>query len=730
MNAATETPKDAARRLAAGAIRDGFKPEALHAYTDCEGSALYWRIRLKNPATGDKWIRPMKWSGAAYVLGEPDFANGKPLYRLHDLTARPDEVVVVTEGEHKADKLVALGLLVTTSGAADSAGKANWQPLAGRDVLIWPDNDEAGQRFANTVAELLGQLGCAVRIIDVTALELDAKGDAADWLATHSTATSADVLGLACLDCTGLETQAAADDGQDEDKKQSQASALVAFVEERTALFHDQNSDVFAQDMATQETRRLESRQFRDWLVASFYASTGKSPRDQSVREALSTLAGLGRHRGECLPVHVRVAQHGEAYFLDLAEPGQSRVVMIKAGSWEIVSDAPVRFVRPETLRPLPEPQRGGDLSVLWRLVNVPDDARLLVLAWLGECLRPDTPFPVLELIGEQGSAKSTTQSVLRRLIDPNACDLRAAPKTVEDVFVSAGANWLVSYENISHLSPPMQDALCVLATGGGFAKRKLYSDADESVIVVKRPVVLNGISAAVTAQDLIDRALSVETPVIRARTETTDLWRTFEAEHGRLVGALLDVVASALARLPSVSLPPEERPRLAEFARFGMAMAEALGQPGGDFMAQFNASRQESIARTIDASPVAAALIDWFEDRAQRTASMSIKALLQEVERKKPPNTDAWPRSPKGFGDALRRAAPALRQLGIECRSLGKTGGSVRWTVEAAEKRLNSSPESPARPTPADRPAAQDIRTCRTSPEQASACTPDWEEI
>jgi uncharacterized protein (DUF927 family) len=201
MTTTHETPKAAARRLAAGAMREGFTPEALHTYTDRDGKPLYWRIRAKNPTTGDKWIRPMKMNGTSYALGEPaadEQPDGKPLYRLHDLAARTDDVVIVTEGEHKADKLAALGLLVTTSGAADSAGKADWQPLAGRDVLIWPDHDEAGRRYAEAVAAALMPRGCTVRVLDVAALGLEAKGDAADWLAAHPQATAADVLALAC----------------------------------------------------------------------------------------------------------------------------------------------------------------------------------------------------------------------------------------------------------------------------------------------------------------------------------------------------------------------------------------------------------------------------------------------------------------------------------------------------------------------------------------------------
>lgn len=510
-----------------------------------------------------------------------------------------------------------------------------------------------------------------------------------------------------------LEAPATDPDGEPlDDDKQSQASQLVAYVEARVELFHDENKDVFARDRSTGEVRRIDGRQFRDWLVASFYRDAGKSARDQSVREALSTLAGLGRFNGECLPVHIRVAGAAGRYYLDLAEPGQSRAICIEPGRWFIVESPEAMFTRPEALQPLPTPITGGPIEPLWRIANIPEDQRLLVLAWLVECLRPDTPFPLIELMGEQGTAKSTTHTALRRLLDPNACDLRSAPKSAEDVFVGAGASWIVCYENVSHLSPPIQDALCTVATGGGYAKRKLFTDADESIINVKRPVGINGISAAVTAQDLIDRTISIEMPVVKERVEVTGLRQAYEAERGLLLGALLDIAAKALGLLPSMRLPAGDKPRLVEFALLGMAVAEAVGQPATAFMAQFTASRQESIARTIDASPVAGAVLEWFE-RNPRGKRASAKSLMSEMEQYRPTYCDAWPKSAKGFADALRRAAPALRQLGVECRCLGKIGGSVQWEIAQKEQGSNQCPESPD-VLVNDHPE-QDIRTFRT---------------
>lgn len=114
----SEALKAAARRLSASAIREGYKPEALHEYRDAENTIRYWRIRLKRPADGEKWIRPMYLNGKNYEIGEPEFKHGKPLYRLPDLLARPDDPVWFVEGENKADCLEKLGMLATTSDRA------------------------------------------------------------------------------------------------------------------------------------------------------------------------------------------------------------------------------------------------------------------------------------------------------------------------------------------------------------------------------------------------------------------------------------------------------------------------------------------------------------------------------------------------------------------------------------------------------------------------------------
>ena len=185
-----ETAKEAAKRFAGPKLAHGFVPVALHVYHDKEGKQLFWRIRAKHPDTGEKWIRPMRLTVGGYELGEPDFAGGKPLYAMQRISSNPDSTIELVEGEMCADKLNALGLVATTSGGATSAGTVNADILRGRTIRIWPDHDQAGQKYANDWAAILTELGCSFTIIDAAALGLPEGGDCVDWLAAHPEADS------------------------------------------------------------------------------------------------------------------------------------------------------------------------------------------------------------------------------------------------------------------------------------------------------------------------------------------------------------------------------------------------------------------------------------------------------------------------------------------------------------------------------------------------------------
>jgi hypothetical protein len=139
----------------------------------------------------------MSLNGNGYLLSEPEHPpEGKPLYALDRIASNPDGKVWIVEGEQKADTLNELGLIATTSGSNTSAGSTDLSPLRGRSCCVWPDNDVAGQKYADEVTRILKKLACDVDLIDVSQLGLGDKEDVIDWLAAHPGATKDEIEAL------------------------------------------------------------------------------------------------------------------------------------------------------------------------------------------------------------------------------------------------------------------------------------------------------------------------------------------------------------------------------------------------------------------------------------------------------------------------------------------------------------------------------------------------------
>lgn len=473
---------------------------------------------------------------------------------------------------------------------------------------------------------------------------------------------------------------------------------LVALARAQCQLKHDgdRNAVAVIPMPGRQEVWRVYSAGYEEWLRSAYWRAKEAGVAETTMKSALATIAAAGINDGEQIDLHVRAAKDDAGYLIDLCDE-HWRVVLVTPRGWQVLDRSPAYFTRTQAMRPLPEPQRGGDIGLLWQHINIPANRRVMVLTWLLDSFRPDTPFPVLELVGEQGSAKSTTQAVLRSLVDPNKVMLRGRPKTVEDIFVAAANNWLVSYENLSGLTAEQQDAFCTLSTGGGFASRQLYTNGEEHVMETKRPVVLNGIAVVATRPDLIDRVIHVDMPTIppEARKDDADTSAAWERDRPKVLGALLDLFADALRVLPTVALPHKQR--MADFERLGEAVARALGFAPGDFQRQYAELVRAGIDRALESNPVAQALDKYLAERLlpwnwQGTAGQLYELLTPHAGL----DRAAWPRSPKGLADQLRRIAPAYRAKGIAITHLGHSREGALWRIATDSSQLHCNATSP----------------------------------
>lgn len=448
----------------------------------------------------------------------------------------------------------------------------------------------------------------------------------------------------------------------------SAAEMLVA-IAELASVFRAADGDTCYATVeinSHRETWPMRSKGFRRWLVGQFYRIERKPPGGQAVADALGVIEARAQFEGAVHPVHVRVAGSDTAIYLDLTNEAWD-VVKVTEDGWRIVADPPVKFRRARGMLPLPTPKPGGHIDGLRQFVNVADeDQWTLLVAWLVAALRPQGPYPVLALLGEQGTAKSTTQELFRSLIDPNVAPLRAAPTDVRDVMIAASNGWGVCFDNLSSIEPWLSDCLCRLATGGGFSTRELYSDGDEMIFVAQRPVMLNGIGAVVERADLLDRALIVDLPLIdeHRRREKREFWAAFEAARPALLGALLDAVSAALALAPQINL--EAKPRMADFAIWATAAEPGLGLEDGAFMAAYAGNRDSIHELALEASAVAASVRTLANREAWKGTAAELLAELGSIADEATKKAKSWPTTPRGLANALRRVAPNLRAVGV----------------------------------------------------------------
>ncbi|HEV2510343.1 hypothetical protein [Bosea sp. (in: a-proteobacteria)] len=386
------------------------------------------------------------------------------------------------------------------------------------------------------------------------------------------------------------------------------------------------------------EAFAIASRGFRAWLRQEFLTDHKRHPSPYALRTAINEIADQAADAPE-ERIWRRVGTDGDVWYIDLGNE-QREVIQIIQGVWELVNRAPIHFARSRAMRPFPQTRttgavdgRTGELTAGDRavhqqtlkafaaLLNLDTAADFqLLMTWCVCAMTPNGPYPVLTVCGEQGSAKSTLVRLIHDLVDPSHAPLRSLPSAEKDLFVSASNAHLLAFDNVSNISAATSDNLCKISTGGAVALRRIGTDTDEIFLEFKAPVILNGIGDLILRPDLADRALVINTTAIAAeeRRDSDSIQRAFSDLAPRLTEALLDLLALARFKLltEEAGLWKADRlPRMAEFAKLGIAIEDVFGEPGG-FTAAYDRNRVAAADDLVESDPILLTILELWDEK------------------------------------------------------------------------------------------------------------------
>lgn len=155
---------------------------ASYRYTNLNGETLFYVCRFEPPNERKQFL-PYSYSKQKGLINKA-YPAPRPVYNLEELLKRPNDRVLIVEGEKTAEAARSFNspyVVTTWSGGSSAFSKTDWSPLRDRKVLIWPDADKPGIAAAKGIVKILEPQCDEIKTIDTQGMP---EGwDAADALA-------------------------------------------------------------------------------------------------------------------------------------------------------------------------------------------------------------------------------------------------------------------------------------------------------------------------------------------------------------------------------------------------------------------------------------------------------------------------------------------------------------------------------------------------------------------
>ena len=624
---------------------------ATYDYTDEAGALLYQVVRYE-----PKDFRQRQPNGKGDWTWNLDGIMTVP-YNLPQVIAA--ETVFVVEGERDVEALKGIELVGTTNPQGAGKWKARYNEyFTGKNVVVIPDNDDVGKRHGASIAKNLSGIAKTIKIVNLP--NLPEKGDVSDWIAKGETKEA--LLDIVNNTSEWQEQRIGQSEEPDRKKAVPQAEKLIDIGSELT-LFHDDMKEAFAEMPG--QNMKVRSAPFKQWLSKQLWQGEHKAPNSDALNQALNVLEAMAIHDGNMRKLSNRIATYEGTILYDL---GNGSAIRVTPGRWEVVSDPPMIFKRYSHQQAQVEPKGGGELQKLFKYLNITKkDHRLLAQILLVCYFIPEIAHPILHPWGDQGSGKTTICNIFKLLIDPSKLSVFFAPRDLNETIQALEHHYFLAFDNLSEIPAWLSDLLSQAVTGAGLSKRKLYTDDEDHVFQLKRCVSLNGINQLIYKPDAMDRSILIHHSRIEPehRRSETALYAEFEDERPYLIGAVFDVLAQAMEIISTIQL--SQLPRMADFALWGCAIAEALGFTQQDFLEAYSNNMKAQNSEIVGGNTLAQAVLSFMDDKEIWEGTVG-EAFAKLLDIAKPKDRDkTFPKAPNKLRKHLERIRPNLLDYGVK---------------------------------------------------------------
>lgn len=380
---------------------------------------------------------------------------------------------------------------------------------------------------------------------------------------------------------------------EDKEKKQSEESSIIEFVLPTKVINANaglpEGYDFFCDQYGTHSTTiegivvSIDSEEFHNKIASDYYLLNDKIFSQSSWDKAkryFKIRAGTNPVRFS--PLRCHASETGEIYYdtgkMIYCFDGVSRKTYLP-------HNCPIKFRRYKHTQfaPVKEPETKTYLEVMNEIMKYFNTTNFLP-AILPTYFIDRHSQPILCFTGAAGSAKSTFETVVKRLVDPTSAERINIRDEKNDWVTMWDKFYILDFDNVRDIKAEEADMLSRAVTGGSIIRRTLYTNSDVSIHSGKLRILLNGIRPEPSQfNDLLDRMIIIEMDRISPDKRLSDekLWEKISDIIPEVRYVCLDVAAKAFKNMWASNHP--RLPRLGEFARLADAANVELHQ-GEDY--------------------------------------------------------------------------------------------------------------------------------------------------